>query len=149
MENTTTEKKELFDADHGFIMMQKWPEFLRWLLILPVSLLAFIFVNGISNWALKISTADWFLYTVSFIFHTLASALFIYYGAATAPTARKIVMIILALILFVVSILIFFIPQENYEDRDLSPTLKIINIVSTILGIALAFFWKKGKPEVN
>ncbi|MCT2563043.1 hypothetical protein [Chryseobacterium herbae] len=147
MDNNSSAKKESFDADHGFIFMQTWPSVLRWILVLPVALIIFLLTNGLSNWAMKISSADWFIYTVSFVFHTLASAVFVYYGAATAPGARKIVMAILSVILIAAAIVVFTIPQERYNTRDLSATLKIINVVSTILGIVLAYFWRKQKPN--
>ncbi|MFL9835700.1 hypothetical protein [Chryseobacterium terrae] len=141
----TTDKKEAFTPEHGFKMMEKWNPVLRWLLVLPIAFISFVFVNGFANWAVKLSNAYWFLYSASFVFHWLASAIFIYYGAATAPKARKIVMIILSSILFFASVIVFFLPQEQYVNRDLSLTLKIINIVSTVLGIGLAFWW--GKQE--
>ncbi|MET4083054.1 glucan phosphoethanolaminetransferase (alkaline phosphatase superfamily) [Pedobacter sp. UYP30] len=149
MENKSAPKKDLFDENHGFIAMEKWPAVLRWILVLPVALLIFLLVNGLSNWALKITSADWFLYTVSFIFHTIATACFIYYGAATAPKYRKIVMIVLSLIMVASAIVIFTLPQENYNTSDLSMTLKTINIVSVILGIAMVFFgWmQKAKSD--
>jgi hypothetical protein len=105
-------------------------------------------VNGFSNWALKITSAAWFLYIVSFIFHTIATGIFIFNGAATAPSGRKIVKIILAGIMLLSAIVIFTLPQEKYTYTDLSSTLKIINLVSVILGIVWVFFDSKKQNKV-
>lgn len=148
MENNTTTKKELYDENEGFNFMQKWPAFLRWILVLPIALISFVLVNGFSNWALKITDASWFIYTVSFIFHTIATGIFIFNGAATAPSGRKIVKIILAGIMLLSAIVIFTIPQEKYTYTDLSSTLKTINLVSVILGIVWVFFCSKKQDKV-
>ncbi|WP_300671322.1 hypothetical protein [Soonwooa sp.] len=148
MENNTTPKKEMYDENGGFIFMQKWPAVIRWILVLPIALLSFILVNGFSNWALKITSAEWFLYTVSFIFHTIATGIFIFNGAAAAPSGRKIVKIILAVIMLLSAVVIFTIPQEKVSYADLSPTLKIINLVSVVLGVVWVFFDSRKQNKV-
>lgn len=148
MENNEAPKKEMYDENEGFTFMQKWPAVVRWILVLPIALFSFILVNGFSNWALKITDAAWFLYAVSFVFHTIATGIFIFNGTATAPSGRKVVKIILAAIMLLSAIVIFSLPQEKYTYADLSSTLKIINFVSVVLGIAWVFFASKKKEKV-
>lgn len=145
--NNQKEKKPVFDSEHGFESMKNWNPILRWILVLPVAIITAVLANGLSDWALKISSAQWFLYTSGTIFNTLSVALFIYYGAATAPKARKMVMIVLVFIQAIFKIVVLFIPQEMNPNFDLSITNKVLTIIAFILGTLMAFWWSKNKPK--
>ena len=148
MGNNKTKKKEMYDENGGFVFMQKWPAFLRWILVLPVALLSALVVNGFSDAALKVTSATWFLYIVFFIFHTIATGMFIFNGSATAPSGRKIVKIVLAGMLLFSAIINFILPKEKSIYANLSLTLKIFNVVSVILGIVWVYFDSKKQNKV-
>lgn len=81
----------------NFTLMDSWPEWVRWLLILPVAALCFALgYVSIIVWA----TALWNSGTVLLIWGVVFSAVLIWCTCCTAPSFKFVVAVLLAIVLF-------------------------------------------------
>ena len=123
--------------------MEKLPNWLRWALILPFSILALLIIypivkigNNICNsFFIGPDKSPWIQLMTSFLSNGASSAGFVYAGAKIAPRHNFVVSVILAIILgFILGI--SFISQVMLGNKSSTPWLELI--IAIIAGFVCA-----------
>jgi hypothetical protein len=112
-----TTKRNL--ASDSFI--NSWPAWLRWILILPASILCSIIISTLYN--IFISLSHWLTFGTSstgpmtkLISSAILGGIFVYIGAFVAPYKQFIISIILLVLLSMVSSILFLFTFSSYSS---------------------------------
>lgn len=132
-------------AEDTFI--SKWPEWLRWILVIPAAIIAPVLATVLYMLLLFISdyfgdARIWEFFT-QMVSSAILGGLFVYGGAWTAPKSQFVVSIILLILLTVMTTLMFLVSFNI--DTDIGPlNLGFHSIIMLLAGGYAVYFVKEG-----
>lgn len=156
-ENSNVSNENIYDEHGGFIALQRLPSFLRWIIVIPITIsltltIRFILeeINGWMFFSFKNSLLgpEIYMYLIKTTMQLLYSMAPVEFAAATAPYYRRIVAFAFA-VLIAYSMYYTMTSRPMVASYDL--TLRTIWLIATFLGIYLSLrnVWRRTALSVQ